>query len=62
MWNKYLQRIDKILDELVSTSSSRKKIEILQRNYDFYDLQKVLKYAYDKITYTYGVTSESLSA
>ena len=60
MWNKYLQRIDKILDELASTSSSRKKIEILQRNCDFYDLQRVLKYTYDKITYTYGVTSESV--
>lgn len=60
MWTKSLEKINKILDELVGTTSSKKKIEILQRNCDFYDLWRVLKYTYDTITYTYGVTSTSI--
>lgn len=55
-----MQKVIEILDELASTRSTKKKIEILQANKDNTDLRKVFKYAYDTISYTYGVTSDSI--
>jgi hypothetical protein len=49
-----------ILNELKSTNSTKEKQNILKNNIGNETLFKVLKYAYDNITYTYGITSETM--
>ena len=49
-----------ILNELKATNSTKEKQNILKNNIGNETLFKVLKYAYDNITYTYGITSETM--
>ncbi len=49
-----------LLDALSCASSSKGKIKLLQENKDTTYLKEVFKYAYDRVTYTYGVTSGSI--
>lgn len=48
-------KIKKILDEINSTSSTKEKISILEKNKDNELLKKVLKMTYDKIKYKYYI-------
>lgn len=45
-----------ILEQLRQTSSTKEKFNILNSFKDNKDLEKVLKYTYDKVDFTYGVT------
>ena len=45
-----------ILNELNASNSSNYKLEVLKKYKDDDILKKVLKYAYDTINYTYGVS------
>ena len=45
-----------ILEQLRKTTSTKEKFDILSRYKDNKDLEKVLKYTYDKVDFTYGVT------
>ena len=48
-----------ILEALRSTSSNNEKLKILKDFKDNLDFEKVLKYTYDKVNYTYGVTPKT---
>lgn len=56
-----MKTIEHIFDEIKSTTSTKEKFNILNNNKDNELLKKILKYAYDKVTYTYGVTFENCS-
>ena len=45
-----------ILNELKNTSSTKEKFNILMKNKENESLKRILKYAYDSVSYTYGVT------
>lgn len=45
-----------ILNELKNTTSTKEKFNILTKNKENEPLKRVLKYAYDYVTHTYGVT------
>lgn len=45
-----------ILNELKNTTSTKEKFNILSKNKENESLKKILKYAYDSVSYTYGVT------
>ena len=45
-----------ILEQLRNTTSTKEKFNILLSHKDNKDLEKVLKYTYDKVDFTYGVT------
>lgn len=47
----------KILSALRNTNSTNEKIFILKQNKDNNDLKEILKYTYDHVTYTYGISS-----
>ena len=49
-----------ILTELKNTNSNKVKTEILTKNKDNAELIKLLKYTYDRVTFTYGVTSKTV--
>lgn len=49
-----------ILAALRNTSSTKEKAVILTRNKDNADLVRVLKYTYDKVNFTYGVTPKTV--
>lgn len=49
-----------ILANLRNTTSTKEKAAILTCNKDNADLVKVLKYAYDKVNFTYGVTPRTV--
>ena len=49
-----------ILNQLRTTNSNKTKTEILTKNRDNQELVKVLKYTYDKVSYTYGVTPRTV--
>ena len=51
-----------ILNSIKNTSSTKEKLNILLNNKDNECLRVVLKYTYDKVTYTYGVTSRTVLA
>jgi len=53
-------KIFEILNELNSSNSSNYKKEVLLKYKDNDELKSVFKYAYDKIDYTYGVTSRTI--
>ena len=48
-----------ILKQLRETTSTKVKEGILKNNSNNEDLKKILKFAYDHISYTYGVSSRS---
>lgn len=54
--SKYMK---KIFEQLRSTNSTKTKESILKDNVDNEELKRILKYTYDHISYTYGVTSAS---
>lgn len=45
-----------ILNELKNTTSTKEKFNILSKNKENESLKRILKYAYDSVSYTYGVT------
>lgn len=45
-----------ILNELKNTTSTKEKFNILMKNKENESLKRILKYAYDSVTYTYGVS------
>lgn len=49
-----------ILEKLRQTSSTKEKFNILNSHKDNKDLEKVLKYTYDKVDFTYGVTPRTV--
>lgn len=49
-----------ILNDLRSTTSTKEKTKILEANKNNVSLVQVLKYAYDKVSYTYGVTPKTV--
>lgn len=49
-----------VLNLLENTNSSKEKLSILNNNKNNQELFNILKYTYDKIDYTYGVTSETV--
>ena len=49
-----------ILEQLRNTSSTKEKCNILLSHKDNKDLEKVLKYTYDKVDFTYGVTPSTV--
>ena len=49
-----------ILEQLRNTSSTKEKFNILLSHKDNKDLEKVLKYTYDKVDFTYGVTPSTV--
>lgn len=49
-----------ILEQLRNTSSTKEKFNILLSHKDNKDLEKVLKYTYDKVDFTYGVTPKTV--
>lgn len=49
-----------ILEQLRNTTSTKEKFNILSTHKDNKDLEKVLKYTYDKVNFTYGVTSKTV--
>lgn len=49
-----------VLNLLKNTNSSKEKLLILNNNKNNQELFNILKYTYDKIDYTYGVTSETV--
>lgn len=49
-----------ILEALRSTSSNNEKLKILKDFKDNLDFEKILKYTYDKVNYTYGVTPKTV--
>ena len=49
-----------ILEALRNTSSNNEKLKILKDFKDNLDFEKVLKYTYDKVNYTYGVTPKTV--
>ena len=49
-----------VLNLLKNTNSSKEKLSILNNNKNNQELFNILKYTYDKIDYTYGVTSETV--
>lgn len=49
-----------VLSLLKNTNSSKEKLSILNNNKNNQELFNILKYTYDKIDYTYGVTSETV--
>lgn len=49
-----------ILEQLRQTSSTKEKFNILLSHKDNKDLEKVLKYTYDKVDFTYGVTPSTV--
>lgn len=49
-----------ILEKLRNTSSTKEKFNILSDHKDNKDLEKVLKYTYDKVDFTYGVTPKTV--
>ena len=51
-----------VLKKLRETTSTKEKLNILSNNKDNECLKAVLKYAYDKVTYTYGVTSRTVQS
>ena len=53
--------IFEIIKALQNTSSVNEKLKIMKANKDDDFLKVILKYTYDRITYTYGVTSHSIT-
>lgn len=51
-----------ILNKLRTTASTKEKVLILTENKDNPELTEILKATYDKVTYTYGVTSRTVEA
>ena len=51
-----------ILNKLRATTSTKEKALILTENKDNPELTGILKATYDKVTYTYGVTSRTVEA
>lgn len=49
-----------ILEQLRQTSSTKEKFNILSSFKDNKDLEKLLKYTYDKVDFTYGVTPSTV--
>lgn len=49
-----------LLKALATTSSSKVKVKLLQEHKDTDFLKEIFKYTYDRITYTYGVTPNSI--
>ena len=49
-----------ILKSLRNTTSTNEKMKILKSNADNSELKMLLKYTYNKIEYTYGITSETM--
>lgn len=49
-----------VLNLLKNTNSSKEKLLILNNNKNNQELFNILKYTYDKVDYTYGVTSETI--
>ena len=49
-----------VLNLLKNTNSSKEKLLILSNNKNNQELFNILKYTYDRIDYTYGVTSETV--
>ena len=49
-----------ILEALRNTTSTKEKANILTQFKFDADLEKILKYAYDKVDYTFGVTSRTV--
>lgn len=45
-----------ILNELKNTTSTKEKFNILSKNKENESLKRILKYAYDSVSYTYGVS------
>lgn len=45
-----------ILNELKNTTSTKEKFNLLMKNKENETLKRILKYAYDSVSYTYGVT------
>lgn len=45
-----------IFNELKNTTSTKEKFNILSKNKENESLKRILKYAYDSVSYTYGVT------
>lgn len=57
---KIIKQVYEILDAIRATNSIKKKIDILTKNKNIPYLEGVLKYCYDTITYTYGLTSKTI--
>lgn len=51
--------INTVLKQLSETSSTKAKEKILKDNAENLELSEIFKFAYDKVNYTYGVTSSS---
>lgn len=45
-----------ILNELKNTTSTKEKFNILSKHKENHTIKSILKYAYDSVSYTYGVT------
>lgn len=56
-----MKEILEILQKLKSTTSTKEKLNILLHNKNNKLLESIFKYAYDHITYTYGVTSRTVA-
>lgn len=52
--------IKDILKKLRETSSSKEKLKILTENKENKDLEKIFKYAYDKVDYVFNVSRKSV--
>ncbi len=50
-----------LLKALANTNSTKEKLKLLQTHKDMEGLKDIFKYAYDRITYTYGVTSSTIN-
>lgn len=57
-----MNEVFEILNALRNTSGTKEKTKILEANKNNVGLALVLKYAYDKVSYTYGVTSKTVEA
>ena len=53
--------IPKIIEELNIENGSNYKISVLKKHQDNELLQRVLKMAYDKVTFTYGISMKNIS-
>lgn len=56
-----VEKVNHIFEMLRSTSSMNEKLAILKSYNSDDDLKKILKYAYDKVTYTYGISPQSMT-
>lgn len=55
-----MENIKLFLEKMSETSSTKEKFNILLSHKDNKDLEKVLKYTYDKVDFTYGVTPKTV--